>query len=60
MKLEHVIYQFLATNVGIYYDLKPGKWGRVVTSSFIEEIPEMLKKLDWFEPRDFFFEKGIR
>jgi glycosyltransferase involved in cell wall biosynthesis len=53
----------ITTNVGIYYGLVSGKWGRNVNSfnylDFINEINYTKNNLNDFEPRKFFLDYGL-
>ncbi len=49
----------LATNVGIYYGLKNGSWGRKIDNNNINlEIDYILSNYHEFSPRDFFLNLG--
>jgi glycosyltransferase involved in cell wall biosynthesis len=53
----------VTSNVGIYYDLPNGKWGRNTRSldveDFINEINFVKNNILTFSPRDFFLELGL-
>ena len=53
----------ITTNVGIYYGLVSGKWGRNVNSfnylDFINEINYIKNNLNDFSPRKFFLDYGL-
>ena len=53
----------VCSNVGIYYNMPNGKWGRLVKDykeeSFIQEINYVLKNQSYFEPRKDFLKKGL-
>lgn len=49
----------VATNVGVYYGLSDGEWGRkVLNDDFISNIKYVFENYDKFQPRKFFLEKG--
>ena len=49
----------VTTNVGVYYDLTNGKWGRkVLDGDFVSSIEYVFENYEGFEPRKFFLEKG--
>ena len=49
----------VTTNVGVYYDLTNGKWGRkVLDGDFVSSIDYVFENYEGFEPRKFFLEKG--
>jgi glycosyltransferase involved in cell wall biosynthesis len=49
----------VATNVGVYYDLQNGAWGRkVLDSDFVSNINYVFENYEDFQPRKFFLEKG--
>jgi glycosyltransferase involved in cell wall biosynthesis len=53
----------VTSNVGIYYDLPSGEWGRNVNSlnsnDFIQEINYVKNNLSDFKPRQYFLELGL-
>ena len=49
----------VATNVGVYYDLNNGDWGRtVLDGDFLSNINYVFENYQDFSPRKFFLEKG--
>lgn len=53
----------ITSNVGIYYNLPNGVWGRNTMSfdsqDFIREISFVKENINMFRPRDFFYELGL-
>jgi len=53
----------VASNVGVYFNLKSGKWGRNVNSlsyiNFINEIKYVKNNLESFKPRQAFLDLGL-
>jgi glycosyltransferase involved in cell wall biosynthesis len=53
----------VTSNVGIYYDLDHGKWGRNTrtfnSNDFIREINYVKDNLSEFSPREYFLEMGL-
>jgi glycosyltransferase involved in cell wall biosynthesis len=53
----------VTTNVGIYYDLHSGSWGRNVFDfnhkKFIDEINYVMENYDKFKPREEFLKMGL-
>jgi glycosyltransferase involved in cell wall biosynthesis len=49
----------VVTNVGVYFDLVNGEWGRkVLDDDFASNIQFVFDNYDSFKPREFFLQKG--
>jgi glycosyltransferase involved in cell wall biosynthesis len=49
----------LTTNVGAYYNLPDGKWGKHISNDILEDIIYILNNLDYYESREYFLNKGM-